>query len=334
VQLRAGPDVRYAAAWTGSELFVASVIDNVNVTIGRLDPTADEWGTSVVTRAPGLNVDVESIVWTGSRLAVISHTHTGALFDPETDQVTELAPSLSVLRFPAVALDDNVVSVGDRWLDARTGAWRDASEVPGRVREFPVAVRWRDAAVVWGGNACGPGASCGALVDPEVGLLWTPPALDTTPHSVRIARCQPPTGDEPMVAFYGLTEVPEGFAPAGPVERSEDGYPDAGGETHDVLRLVDPQGRSIEIDAFGAETPSEFVAAAHQGAPAELVQVRRCIDTNDGVVESPWTLEVSSTPSRLVAGTQEWEYGGFVVVGGPGVTRDEVLAVAAGLRIR
>jgi hypothetical protein len=95
------------------------------------------------------------------------------MFDPADDSLTPIDSSESSHRYPAVALDSGVVTVGDRWLDVAEGSWHDADPIPEPFREFPVAGGHGDTFYVWGGDACGPAASCTALVDPGPGLAWT-----------------------------------------------------------------------------------------------------------------------------------------------------------------
>ena len=165
-----------AAAWTGSEVLVVAITDGQNVVVDSLDPRTGSWGGGYPTPAPGGDTGEDGVVWTGAELLVIGHYERGARFDPATGIVDRLEPSASQSRFAAVVAG-RAVTVGDRWLDLDTMAWQDASPLPEqRLREFPVAVGDGAAAYWWGGSACGGGAGCVRIIDPEIGLRWAPPA--------------------------------------------------------------------------------------------------------------------------------------------------------------
>lgn len=164
-----------AAVWTGNEVLVVSVTDGQPVTVDVLDVPSGRWVRRVTTAAEGLNTAPDGVVWTGDRLVVVGHIEPGAVYDPATGSLEELARSNSTRRFPAVVVARGVVSVGDRWLDVAARTWHEAAPIPGPFREFPIAVGHDGDAYVWGGNGCGPAASCVRFVDPAVGLVWSPP---------------------------------------------------------------------------------------------------------------------------------------------------------------
>ena len=107
---------------------------------------------------------------------------------------------------------------------------------------------------------------------------------------------------------------------------------DAGGESHLIQRFTDPQGRWIELDEFGAESPTAYLRDLNAGVPTEDVTYPYCVDLTTGPEAIESTLIVAHHPDRTILGTQEWEYGGFTISGGPDVTLDDLLAVASGLR--
>jgi hypothetical protein len=162
------------------------------------------------------------------------------------------------------------------------------------------------------------------------------PSIASTASSIPAARagCGPLTGALPRVEEYAVSQLPPGFAPDGSVHRTSTGDVDAGGETTATLRFVDPEGRSIEVTSFGGHSPAGFVRQAHRGAAAGVVNLSRCSVGPDGPATQQVGATLSSTPSRSVVGAQESEFGGFLVVAGPGVTTDELILVASGLRTR
>lgn len=181
--------------WTGSEALVVSFVDLEPVTIDRLDVSLGVWGQHFVTDAPGLGTNPDGVVLVGGELVIVGHYKPGAIFDVSTGAVEALAPSGSTLRFSAVVVGGTVTS-GDRWLEVATREWHDADPVPGRIREFPVAVGDGERSYVWGGDACGPAANCAELVDPEIGISWAPPstagAVPTVPPTTTTTVVQDP----------------------------------------------------------------------------------------------------------------------------------------------
>lgn len=167
----------------GDELLLVTVADGFPVTIDRLDIETGRWAPTVETHMPGLNVSSDAAVWTGARLVIANHLGAGAVFDPADGQLQEIPSSNSLHRFPAVAVTADIVSVGDRFLKVSAGQWNNAESIPDPVREFPVAVGFAGAMYVWGGDACGPAASCLGIVDPGPGLVWAPPGTHDDPVS-------------------------------------------------------------------------------------------------------------------------------------------------------
>lgn len=161
-----------AAFAAGDEMLLVTIADGFPVTIDRLDIEAGTWADTVETDLPGLNVSPDAAAWTGSQLVIVNHLGAGVVFDPSDGTLGEIASSDSIDRFAAVAANSNVVSVGDRYLDIQAREWNDAEPVPGPVREFPVTVGFAGAMYLWGGDACGPAASCTDIVDPGPGLIW------------------------------------------------------------------------------------------------------------------------------------------------------------------
>lgn len=169
------------------------------------------------------------------------------------------------------------------------------------------------------------------------GTYWSTPTADattttteTTPLPVDpvLLPADPPCDDATLAEINSMrvTHLPEGFAAAGPAALSQDGRLDtetSGAWTQD---FVDPSGRSIRVVNFWSDDPPAYAVAAHDGAPTQQFTLDRCGETTDVGAST------SETDGRIVVSGQDWGHGGFVVHGGPGVTRDEVLAVASGLR--
>lgn len=165
-----------AAFVVGEELLLVTVADGFPVTIDRLDIATGRWGPTVETNMPGINASSDAAAWTGERLVIANHhLGPGSVFNPTNSEIEEIPSSYSVHRFPAVAVTEELVSVGDRYFDLATMRWSDAETIPDPVRASPISVGSAGAMYVWGGDACGPGASCTDIVDPGPGLIWVPP---------------------------------------------------------------------------------------------------------------------------------------------------------------
>ena len=171
-QPRPAPRIR-TATFTGEEVLVVSIADGFDITIDRLAVNDGTWGSTITTSTPGLDVGPDGVVWTGSDLVIVNHLGPGTVFDPGTGQLAVIDSSDSDLRFPAVAVGDTTIFVGDRWIDLEDHTWHDTSPVPGLFREFPVTGTDQSSVYIWGGDACGPTAFCTGLEDPGTGLIWT-----------------------------------------------------------------------------------------------------------------------------------------------------------------
>lgn len=120
--------------FTGEDVLVVSVADGFDVTIDRLDPASGTWKPTVTTSLPGLNVGTEGVAWTGTELIIVNHLGSGAVFDPADNSLRDIDSSSSDVRFPAIALGNDIISVGDQLPDVRSGTWRDAAPVPNSTR--------------------------------------------------------------------------------------------------------------------------------------------------------------------------------------------------------
>lgn len=180
--------------------------------------------------------------------------------------------------------------------------------------------------------ASGATSRVGALEDGILTVPRTASQADGTMPSVD-ALCAGLDGTEPVVGDYALTDIPPGFERAGVVNETSTGSGvDMGGETHAILRFSDPDGRWIEFDSFGIESPAAYVDELKSGAAIAEASYQRCVFPASGPESIEYRTEVASYPDRKLIADQEWEYGGFSITGGPGVTVDEMLLVASGLR--
>ncbi len=145
--------------------------------------------------------------------------------------------------------------------------------------------------------------------------------------------------DDPDVAInvgsFTLTAVPEGFDPMLPVEEHElgPGPPEAnaGGPTA-TLSLVHPDGGTIEVISFGAQSPRSYIASTLGGEPSGEVDVRRCIPVQGGWEREDSLAVVGTNGGRTMLAAQEWEYEGYLVIGSPQVDRATLIEVAEALR--
>jgi hypothetical protein len=245
---------------------------------------------------------------------------------PEVGEPTTLAAVLDAPHGGLVLVEGASIVLraggGASACDGRPDDLDECDDVPVRGVEAPVGQG--DVVVVSGAFLAR--VQAGVLLEPVFTRGWTiTPNLD--------AECPPLFGSPLAVGSHLVTVVPDGFTPDGPVEAQQRGEVDGGGESTAVLRLVHDDGRRIEVVSFGSESPPAFVDEAHDGAATEEVTFSRCLPEADGPSSVAWTATVSSTPDRAVLGSQEWEYGGFLVVGGPGVSVEELVEVATGLRL-
>ena len=162
-----------AVRWDGSAVVATTITDGADVHVRRLDPatgaTVDEQTLDGVS---GLDVDHAAVAVDGSVVLVPVHVGAGAVVDEGA--AMSIPASGSATRWPAATVD-GFVSYGDVAFDLTAQEWVETPlPDPAWDREFPVVVSTGDAVVVWGGNACGRGASCTAIVEPDQTLLWLP----------------------------------------------------------------------------------------------------------------------------------------------------------------
>ena len=161
--------------------------------------------------------------------------------------------------------------------------------------------------------------------------LGTPGRPDSLPGG---APCTAVTEDQPEIEGMRITHVPSGFEPTVPSQRSAGGPLDTPTSGSSHIELVHPDGRWIRVVNFWSDAPEEYVETIVQGTSAYHLSLLRCRIDRHGTPQPEHVggIRLIETPSGIVVAGQDQGHGGFVVEGGPGVTRDEVLAVASGLR--
>lgn len=148
------------------------------------DPDADTWRTLPSTGAGAL-AERTGATWTGEELILVGVASAPNAFlasdtfafDPASGDWRALEPTPAGVSgdLPDAPPIDAPPTWRAVWTDSELLAVR---RVPGPFREFPVAVAQEGTLYVWGGDACGPAASCIEVVDPGPGLIWTPPEIE------------------------------------------------------------------------------------------------------------------------------------------------------------
>ncbi len=273
--------------------------------------------------------------WTGSEVVLVS-TRTGrdeptgtvAAYDPTTndwrtlpDPRFETTFRTRLVTTPASSvMPAGVVLVGEGMpastLDVDTGEWRQLGAEP-----FT-----RGSAATWAADR---------LVVVGSTYVFEPasetPAVDPPATTEGATECKTATELDPVVGVRTVTYLPDGFTLDGPVQEQDSGAVDEAGENERRQRFADSDGRWLDVVDFGSYDPHGYVQAEAAG-PLDPVTVRGCWPNGEVQVEGDITALVAEGPDGIVAGTQDWEYGGYIVVGGPGVSRDQVLAVLSGLQ--
>lgn len=150
-----------------------------------------------------------------------------------------------------------------------------------------------------------------------------PSAPSATARGAACAAADPDAGVIALGAhILELVDRPEGYEVDGTVEHTDTG---PGGTVTDSVTMVNEAGATIEVTSFSTELRIDFVRRAQDGAPAKQELLAPC--AQPGV---PLPVELSSG-ARIVVGKQQWEYGGFLVVGDAGATEEAVLTAAAAL---
>ena len=95
--------------------------------------------------------------------------------------------------------------------------------------------------------------------------------------------------------------------------------------------VVDAATLQTRVAELGAEITRDY-----EGRAPLLIGVPygRCISLTTGLEAVEYALTVARFPDRTVATASEWEYGGFSITGGPGVSVEDLLSLASGLRQR
>lgn len=273
-------------------------------------------------------------VWTGSEVVLVS-TRTGrdeptgtvAAYDLASQTWRDLPdpPFETTFRTRLVttpassAMPAGVVLVGEGMpastLDVDSGEWRRLGADPFTSGS---AAAWAGDRLAVIGNSY--------VFEPDSGNPPEDPPATTT----KTTGCDAATETDPVVGMRTVTYLPDGFTPDGPVQEQDTGNVDQGGESERRQRFSDPNGRWLEVVDFGSYDPRGYIEAA-AAATLEPVTVLGCWPSEEGQREGEVTALVAEGPDGIVAGAQEWEYGGYMVVGGPEISRGEVLAVMSGL---
>jgi hypothetical protein len=162
------------------------------------------------------------------------------------------------------------------------------------------------------------------------GMLWPAPVEELRRDDV--------CASEPVVSVGGheLLAVPDGYR-VGEPEDVDTGAVDMGGEQWTRLPLLGPDGAQIDVVSISTARFSEALANSAVGTEPGSRTIRRCRtaavvggeDASTGTLE---VTEIRQAPERLVIGAQEWEYGGWMVIGTGGATEEDVIATAEALR--
>ena len=142
--------------------------------------------------------------------------------------------------------------------------------------------------------------------------------------------------NEPVatVGDHQLLAVPEGYT-LGETQEMETGAVDMGGERWTRLGLPGPDGAQITVVSIGTSNFDEALESNAVGVEPGSLTIRRCRTSPVGQGTPAGTeelIEIRRSGDRLVVGAQEWEYGGWMVVGSGGATEEDVIAVAEAFR--
>ncbi len=169
------------------------------VTVARLDPDTGQWHESVSVEMSSDDVTADAAAWTGSAVVIANRTKNGLALFPDSWSTVPLPPSESELAYPAAAVTDSIVSVGDRWIDTRTltsgsAEWHASNLSPDSALS-PAVVVHDDRLYAWGGWRCPDNARC-VTARPGTGAVWTPPSPDgSTPQDSELD--EPATATDP-----------------------------------------------------------------------------------------------------------------------------------------
>jgi hypothetical protein len=160
-------ETTFAAFDHGDDVLVAAVTDDVQVEVSRLDPTTGNWAPFPLTWLANSPLAAKDIAWTGTTLTFVSHDTPGTVFDPSGDgSASNIPATRSDLRLNPVALDNGIVTVGDRWFDTKdgsvdiyTGTWTGAEAVPEDLDGSALTIAHDGKLYAWN----------------RTGYVWTPP---------------------------------------------------------------------------------------------------------------------------------------------------------------
>lgn len=138
------------------------------------------------------------------------------------------------------------------------------------------------------------------------------------------------------VGDHELLAAPEGYT-LGETQEMETGAVDMGGERWTRLGLLGPDGAQITVVSISTATFSEALESNAVGIEPGSLTIQRCRTTpisggDDTLAGTDELTEIRRTDDRIVIGAQEWEYGGWMVVGSGGATEEDVIAAAEAFR--
>lgn len=162
------------------------------------------------------------------------------------------------------------------------------------------------------------------------GMRWAAPVEELRRNDV--------CANEPVatIAAHQLLAVPEGYT-VGEPEEVDTGAADMGGEQWARLPLRGPGGEQIDVISISTARFSDALANSAAGAEPGPRTIQRCrtaavVGGEDAPAGALEVTEIHRAPDRIVIGAQEWEYGGWMVIGTGGATEEDVIATAEALR--
>ncbi len=153
------------------------------------------------------------------------------------------------------------------------------------------------------------------------------------PAPVDVPRGNDVCANEPLttVGDHDLLAVPQGYT-LGETQEMETGAVDAGGEQWTRLGLLGPDGAQITVVSISTSNFEEALANNAVGIEPGSLTIERCHLSGGLTAPVEELTEIRRSQNRIVIGAQEWEYGGWLVVGSNGATEDDVIATAEALR--
>lgn len=163
-----GTDSQFAAFATDRGVLVAAINDDIRVNVSLLDPDSGEWTDFPLEWEAQNPIEPGDIAWTGTVLTFVNHDTPGTVYSTTDNggSMSNIPATGSELRLDPVALDNGIVTVGDKWFDTNdgsvdvyTGTWNDPKPVPADLDSSAATVAHDGKLYAWNGN----------------GYVWTPP---------------------------------------------------------------------------------------------------------------------------------------------------------------